>query len=135
MKKLIGLLIVILLTGGFLLAVFKNESEVKYPVIAKQFGSVEVSLEPKEPLIGKEMVFEMAINTHSGDLGYDWTEIAKIKDNGGNEYKVVSWTGETGGHHLNGELVFEPLKIGAKEIVLTIMDVDGISESFVWKIK
>jgi hypothetical protein len=112
----------------------KFEQKDFFSMETKQFGPVEVILEPKELVVGKELIFAMSVNTHSGDLEYDWTKKTVINDNLGNEYKALEWTGETGGHHLNGDLIFEPLKPKASTIILTIMNVGGVTEKFEWEI-
>lgn len=153
MKRILVLLLVVLFVGGLVLIRTNKKPDVvnetkqtevlgaednvesESLTISKQFGSVEITLEPNKLVANETMVFTMAINTHSGSLDYDWTKIVNTKDNMGNEYKVTGWTGETGGHHLKGELVFEELKAEAGEVVLTINDVDGATENYVWKVK
>jgi DNA-binding beta-propeller fold protein YncE len=51
--------------------------------------------------------FQVALNTHSVELGYDLTKIAVLRDDQGNEYVPVEWDGGQGGHHVNGVLRFD----------------------------
>ena len=74
----------------------------------------------------------MTAETHSVDLGFDWTKIVTLKDDLGSEYKAMDWTGESGGHHISGELIFEELKAESREVTLTVTGVDGVTESFSW---
>lgn len=112
----------------------ETKTEVEYSTLTKEFGSIDITIEPDVLLDGNEMVFFMSINTHSGDLDYDWMSLSKLEDDLGNIYKVTNWKGGSGGHHLRGELVFEPLDGQAKEVTLTMMNIDGVTESFSWSI-
>ena len=78
--------------------------------------------------------FEIAINTHSVQLDFDLTQISKLYDSLGKDYKPLNWVGASpGGHHRSGTLVFEPVDKNAKSITLVITD--SASREFKWDLK
>lgn len=80
--------------------------------------------------------FEVGLNTHQGDLNFKLTEQSLLTDDRGREYKPVEWKGESGGHHLTGELVFSSLDKGVKKVKLVISDVYGVKERlFKWNLE
>lgn len=101
---------------------------------SKSMGAVEVEVTPAAVNPEGKTVFKLTLNTHSVDLDYDYTNIATLSDNVGNTYKALEWTGELGGHHLQGELIFEPLSDNAQSITLEIDGIDNQSASFTWEL-
>lgn len=93
-------------------------------------GEVEVTAEPKQLIVGKEMVFAVSLNTHTVELDEDMARIVRVSDDRGREYRVVSWSGGKGGHHLSGELRVAALQKGAGRIKLTIGGKIGKEVSF-----
>ena len=100
----------------------------------KTMGAVEVAITPVSVESGKDVIFELSLNTHSVELNYDYTQIATLTDENGNSYKPTEWTGGNSGHHLNGKLVFPPFSKQAEELTLTLNDVDNKIEVFNWKL-
>lgn len=100
----------------------------------KSMGAVEVEVTPKTIESGKDIVFQISLNTHSVELDYDYTKIATLADEQGNTYKTTTWTGGNSGHHLEGELVFAALSQSPKELTLTLEGIDNKSETFIWKL-
>lgn len=100
----------------------------------KSMGAVEVEITPTKLEVGKNMTFELSLNTHSVELNYDYTKILIAQDNNGNTYKATSWSGGESGHHLSGEVEFEPLFEEAKSIKLNVNGIDNQKEVFEWKI-
>jgi hypothetical protein len=99
-------------------------------------ASVEVEIIPVK-LGTKESanVFAVSFNTHSVSLDYDFAKISVLKDDLGNFYSAVRWNGESGGHHLSGELVFPKIDAGAKSVQLEINGVGGVKRTFSWNLK
>lgn len=68
--------------------------------------------------------FQVALNTHSVELGYDLTELAVLRDDRGNEYRPAAWDGSQGGHHVRGVLRFDGqsdiVKPGLKSLELEL---------------
>lgn len=100
----------------------------------KSMGAVEVEVTPISVEPKSNMKFEIALNTHSVDLSYDYTKIIKAEDDLENPYRVVSWSGGEGGHHLSGKVELEPISETATKIRLTIDGVDNQIETFEWSL-
>lgn len=98
-----------------------------------QFGQVGVTITPQQLTAGQKIVFSVAFDTHSGDLAYDFQQVATLKDETGKEYQLLEWTGGRGGHHLSGELVFEPLSAETKSLALTLSGIENQSREFTWE--
>lgn len=101
----------------------------------KQMGVVSVEITPIKLELGQDMAFEMALNNHSIDLSYDFMGLVTAKDDKGNIYKPVNWTGNSGGHHVRGEMQFQALNENAKEIGLTVKGVDDQEATYEWSIE
>jgi len=100
----------------------------------KTMGNVEVVIIPTVSIQGKKAVLHVSLSTHSVELDYDYTEIVTLSDEQGNIYKPLKWTGGNGGHHVEGELIFEPLKEDAKKITLSIDGIDSQQALFQWNL-
>lgn len=94
--------------------------------------SVEVT-----PIISQgEIKFQIAFNTHQGDLNFKMTEISTLTDDQGNQYQPLEWQGGSGGHHLTGTLIFPALPADTKSIKFIIKDVYGVAARvFEWDLK
>ena len=104
------------------------------PEIVKQAGAVEVKVKPVQLEADKNMVFEVGLNTHSVELGFDLVESVSLEDNLGNNYQPETWSGGKGGHHLSGELTFGQLKSKAKNINLSLDGIESQSVNFEWEL-
>lgn len=102
--------------------------------VQMSMGAVDVEVTPVSITPQADIVFKLSLNTHSVDLGYDYTQIATLTDDQGNSYKPSRWTGESGGHHLEGELIFPPLSNKPKELILKLDGIDNESEIFIWQL-
>lgn len=100
----------------------------------KTMGAVEVEVKPVSVVSGKDVVFELSMNTHSVELNYDYMQIVTLTDEGGNSYKPTKWTGGNSGHHLEGELLFDAFPQNPKELTLTLEGVDNKTEAFFWQL-
>ena len=79
------------------------------------------------------LVFEVSMNTHSVDLDqYDFSVLAVLRDDAGNEYRPLSWDSAPGGHHRQGTLTFpvpDSLTQGeARYIEMVIRDIAEVKE-------
>lgn len=100
-------------------------------------GEVTVSVTPLVMEVGEEAEFEVKFDTHSGELGFDLSEVSILSDGSGNSYGAGIWEGPPpGGHHLAGKLIFErPILSSGESLRLVFKDVFEEKEaSFSWKI-
>lgn len=123
----------------FLGWVFIADSSSKQPIT--ESSSAVNSFSPKSGEMGAVRVevapltastYEITLNTHSVDLDFDFKEIVTLVDNNGIKYQPVSWSGDRGGHHLNGKLQFSTIDPRAKSITLTIRDIEDEVLSLEW---
>ena len=85
--------------------------------------------------------FDVAMNTHSIDLGMDLASLSTLSTDTGVAIQAAKWDATPGGHHVEGKLIF-PLNTngksileGASKLTLTIINVDAASRVFVWELK
>lgn len=68
-------------------------------------GEVTVKIDPRQ-LGANGAMFDIAFDTHSGDLSFDATRVARLEV-AGTAWKVAEWRGDgPGGHHREGVLRF-----------------------------
>lgn len=81
--------------------------------------------------------FRIVLDTHSGSLDNDLLAAVSLAGDKGTVYRPVAWEGAgPGGHHREGTLIFDPIKLLPEYVALTIKDVGGIPErSFRWNTK
>lgn len=82
---------------------------------------------------GEGIAFSTSIDTHSGALDFDMTEISRLVV-AGTSYEAILWDGSPpGGHHRSGVLVFPNPTGGNGEMSLTIIGVGDVPERvFQW---
>lgn|SRR3989344_5841516 len=97
-------------------------------------GEIIVGVMPVSLESGKEVKFEVIIDTHSKELDFDLLKLAVLNDGEGNSLKPLSWNGGSGGHHLKGELIFPKISGGTKAVKLTIAAIEGIDRKFKWNL-
>lgn len=82
--------------------------------------------------------FEVALNTHSVDLGMDLALLATLTTDAGISLNAVKWDAPRGGHHVSGKLIFpstadgNSVLEGANWIKLQIRNVDAELREFEW---
>ena len=87
-----------------------------------------------------QIVFEVALNTHSIDLSMDLAALATLGTDTGVSVPAALWDAPRGGHHVTGRLIFpaiqdgRPLLDGAGRLTLTIVDLDASVRLFEWQI-
>jgi len=97
-------------------------------------GVVSVEATPKTLTSGQDVIFDLVLNNHSVDLGYDFAAISTLTDSTGHTYPTKQWTGNSGGHHVRGQLIFPALMPNAKSITFTLTGVDNQTISFSWNL-
>ena len=117
------------------------QSQAGEPKVDSQ-GMVTVELTPEnlnDP--GDSLVFDVAMNTHSVNLGMDLSKLATLTTDTNQSVPASGWDGpKEGGHHVSGKLTFpaenngKPVLEGAKQVTITITDVDAPSRVFTWQL-
>ena len=85
--------------------------------------------------------FDVAMNTHSVDLGMDLAQLATLSTDTGLTIQAEKWDATPGGHHVDGKLIFPSAQNGtsflegASTLTLTIVNVDAASRVFEWELK
>ena len=85
--------------------------------------------------------FDVAMNTHSVDLSMDLAALSTLSTDNGVIVQASKWDAATGGHHVEGTLIFPSMQDGtsilegASKLTLTIVDVDVPSRVFEWELQ
>jgi len=89
---------------------------------------------------GATLDFEVVMDTHSLDIGWDLASLAVLRTDSGQEVQATAWP-IGNGHHYTGTLSFpataadgEALLDGAAVLTLTIRDTDVPERVFVWDV-
>lgn len=98
-------------------------------------GRVVIAVTPLT-LSDDDWSFEVALNTHSVNLGFDMTEVSALRCDQGQEYAPTDWDGSgPGGHHRSGVLKFAALDHPTSFVEIVIRNVAGEPERlFRWKV-
>lgn len=98
-------------------------------------GAVTVDVEPKILEVKAEKnIFSVAFNTHSVELDFDFTKIITLKDDLGSTYEALEWTGNSGWHHVSGDIIFPRINESANNVILQINEIEGLTQLFGWEI-
>ena len=101
-------------------------------------GGVTISVKPTDvSAAAKTWQFQVALNTHTGDLADDLARTATIVDAAGKQYAALGWKGDpVGGHHRKGVLQFEALSPRPDALELRIARAgETAPRTFRWKLK
>jgi hypothetical protein len=89
---------------------------------------------------GETLDFDVSMNTHSVDLGWNLAALSTLSTDAGLAVQGVSWPVGSG-HHYEGTLTFpaktgdgRALLEGAKTLTLTIRDAGAAERVFVWEL-
>lgn len=102
----------------------KSQAEVTVDIVPKKLGIQE-----------EENIFTVNFNTHSVELDFDFSKIIILKDDIGNLYPATKWTGNSGWHHVNGDIIFSKINKQASSIELQILGINGVDRNFKWILK
>ncbi len=89
---------------------------------------------------GDTLLFDVTMSTHSVELSMDLSTLATLTTDTGTTVQATLWDGPKGGHHVEGKLSFpasqngKSVLDGAKQLTLTIKDVDAPERTFVWEL-
>lgn len=153
MKKfyILLILLILLLLGAFLFSKrsgeedvinqsskFSQDKELKqlnYSAKENSEGDVTVKATPIELSSLDKVIFQVVLDTHSVPLEQDLKVASVLIDDNGKEYKPISWSGGSGGHHLLGELTFSAISKDSKSVKLIIKNIAGLDRTFSWDIE
>jgi hypothetical protein len=85
--------------------------------------------------------FDVAMNTHSVDLGMDLAALSTLTTDAGITIQASKWDAVAGGHHVEGTLMFpsaqdgKSILDGVSKLTLTIVNVDAASRVFEWDLQ
>lgn len=105
---------------------------------SSQAGGVSISVKPTDVSpTAATWLFQVSMNTHTGDLGDDLSRTAALVDTAGKQYPAVAWEGDpAGGHHRKGVLQFKPLSPRPKALKLRIQRPgETAPRTFAWQLK
>jgi len=105
---------------------------------SSQAGGVSISVKPTDVSpTAANWLFQVSMNTHTGDLGDDLSRTAVLVDPAGKQYPATAWQGDpAGGHHRNGVLQFKPLSPVPKALKLRIQRPgETAPRTFTWQLK
>lgn len=107
-----------------------------YQILLDDQAKVEVAVTPKTLGISQEKnVFTVVFDTHSVELDFDFTKIIALKDDLGNQYQALTWTGNRGWHHVSGDIIFPKINPSAEKVELIVVGVAGVDRKFSWQLK
>ncbi len=97
-------------------------------------NGLTVEVTPLSFALGREIVFDIAFNTHEGNLDFDLTKVAYLEDSYGKTYTPTRWNGPPpGGHHMEGTLYFPSLQGKPTSMKLVLKGLYGVdSRIFEW---
>ncbi len=101
-------------------------------------AEVNVTVTPLDLGAGSaQWKFDLGFNTHSVELNQDPSKVSVLVDDQGKQYQPISWQGPgSGGHHREGQLIFNSINPRPKNVTLKILGVAGISSrDFTWALK
>ena len=95
--------------------------------------TIEVS--PLPFSFDKDVSFEIKMDTHSGDLGFDLLAVSYLEASDGKIYAPKTWEGSPlGGHHREGALTFPSLSGKPALIKLVLKNLYGSDRVFQWNL-
>ena len=105
-------------------------------------GAVTVDVTPSNlSNPSDKLEFDVSLNTHSVNLGMNLAALATLTTDTGVTVQAASWDAPSGGHHVEGKLVFPATKdgksilAGTGKLTLTIINLDAPSRVFEWQLK
>ncbi len=104
-------------------------------------GSVTFAITPLNlSAPGETIDFDVSMNTHSVDLGWDLAAQSVLRTDKGLEVQGLEWPGGSG-HHVSGVLSYpaktadgQPLLEGASTVTLIIREAGVPERSFAWSL-
>jgi hypothetical protein len=117
---------------------------IKLPeiTVTDEQGAIIVEITPINSNTARNSLnFNVRLTTHSIDLSMDLAALAVLSTEDGRSVQAITWDAPRGGHHVDGTLTFpsllseKPLLDGAKELTLTIKNLDAPERVFRWDLQ
>ncbi len=106
---------------------------LKLPPRTLEQNGLAMEVTPLPINLGKEVRFEISLDTHAGSLNFDLDRIASLEDDHGNAYGPAKWEGDPpSGHHRKGTLSFPPLSGRPHSVRLIMNGLKGTDWIFEW---
>ena len=109
-----------------------KSSKTRYQTKTNSEKEVTVEITPVILSDEENVKFSISLDTHSVALDKDLEDISVLIDDKNYEYKPILWSGEIGGHHLEGNLSFPKLQEGTKSVKLVIKEIGDTDRVFAW---
>jgi hypothetical protein len=111
----------------------ESSNVIMLPKQVSEANGLTVEVTPLPYSVGKELSFNIKMDTHVGDLYWDMLSVAILQDDNGRIYYPKSWNGSPpGGHHRDGILTFPPLDYQPRSIRLILKGLYGVDRVFEW---
>lgn len=108
---------------------------VTLPEKVSDANGLVVTVTPLPLSNGTSVQFGIKMDTHSGDLSFNVTQVAFLTDSNGVNYSPTEWSGSPpGGHHREGTLTFPPLNGNPVSIKLVLKGLYGVDRTFEWNL-
>lgn len=150
--KILSLVILGVIIGSLVFAIGKNNQKnsldnktqsvqevraepTRYEKQQNQEAEVTVEVTPIKLSLKENPEFNVVLDTHSVNLDKSLKDTSVLEDDKGNIYSPISWSGGTGGHHIEGSLIFSAFSKDVKSVKLTIKQVGGVDRIFNWILK
>ena len=121
---------------------FPNTNAADEMTRLDQQGAVVVEVTPLNlEMPADTLDFDVAMNTHTIDLSMDLASLSTLSTDTGVTVGALRWDATSGGHHLNGRLIFPRINEGtsilegAHKLTLVITHVDAPSRVFEWGLR
>ena len=96
-------------------------------------NGLTIQATPQPFKYGEPIKISLALNTHSGALSYDLTQLVTLQDSNGTTYTPTAWDRPAPeGHHASGTLDFPPTNGQPSSIQLVLRNVYGADWNFEW---
>lgn len=133
-RKLAIIIGVIVLIATIALVAFNNTGGmITLPSKAVSQDGLTIQATPQPFKYGDPIKISLALDTHSGALSFDLTQLTTLQDSNGTTYTPTGWDGSSsGGHHVSGMLTFPALNGQPSSMQLVLKNVYGADWNFEW---
>ena len=96
-------------------------------------NNLTIQATPQPFKYGEPVKISLVLDTHSGALNFDLTQMTTLQDSNGTTYAPTGWSGSPfSGHHVSGTLNFPALNGQPSAMQLILKNVNGADWTFEW---